>query len=304
MGLSVAVHGSSSWLMTHGSLLIDKMNLIKCIDEMRDWSSAQRRGGKRIAFVPTMGALHEGHLSLIDEGKRRCDVVVVSIYVNPTQFAANEDLSKYPRDLDGDLEKCRNRGTDAVFFPSNEMMYGQNYHTYVTVGDITSKLCGASRPTHFRGVATVVAKLFNIVEPDVAVLGEKDFQQLSVIRRMVADLNMPIEIVGAPIVRESDGLAMSSRNAYLSREEREAATSLHRSLNAAESMISAGELSVGSLIARVSETITSAGLARIDYVKFVDPETFEDLKEFRRPALLALAVFFGKTRLIDNRLFE
>ncbi len=282
------------------------MQIFHTISEMRAWSNAEKLAGRRIAFVPTMGALHEGHLSLLREGRMRGDRLVLSIYVNPTQFAPAEDLAKYPRDLEGDLAKARAEGTDAVFVPNDAMMYPERFQTYVTVEEVTKSLCGASRPKHFRGVSTVVAKLFNIVQPDTAIFGEKDFQQLVVIRRMVLDLNMPVDIVGCPIVREPDGLAMSSRNKYLSAEERAAALSLNRSLIEAGRMIESGEKRADSILARVRSFIEDEGkgLMRIDYASIVDAETLRDLAQIKQPALLALAAFAGKTRLIDNRCFR
>lgn len=271
---------------------------------MRAWSLSQRRQGKEIAFVPTMGALHEGHLSLLREGKRRCDALALSIYVNPAQFAPTEDLDEYPRDLEGDLAKAKGCGVDAVFLPNDEAMYPGGYQTYIAVEGVTKNLCGASRPTHFRGVATIVVKLFNIVMPDAAIFGEKDFQQLVVIRRMVKDLNMPIEIIGHPIVREEDGVAMSSRNAYLSRKERAAARSINRSLIHAQKMIDSGTADVEGMLRAARDAIEATGILRTDYIKLVDADTLEDLKKFERPALLAIAAFAGKTRLIDNRLFS
>lgn len=288
------------------------MQIFKSVNEMRTWSAAQRAAGRRIAFVPTMGALHDGHMALLREGARRCDALVLSIYVNPTQFGPDEDLKKYPRDIDGDLEKAKICGTEAVFMPSDEMMYPEGYRTYITVEGVTKNLCGASRPTHFRGVATVVAKLFNIVMPDVAIFGEKDYQQLVVIRRMVSDLNIPVEIVGHPIVREDDGLAMSSRNKYLSPAERSAARSLSRSLEEAQAMVGRGETDIGTILEHVRRTIESTGIPRVEYAKIVDADTIEDLHAFRRPALptagrpgpalLAVAAQVGPARLIDNRL--
>ena len=271
-------------------------------DDVREWSRGERAAGRRVAFVPTMGALHEGHLSLVREGKRVAESVVVSIYVNPTQFGPNEDLARYPRDVEGDLAKLSSAGADAVFMPDDDAMYPAGAQTFVTVEKISKPLCGLSRPGHFRGVATVVAKLFMMVEPDVAIFGEKDFQQLALIRTMVRDLSVPVEIVGCPIVREKDGLAMSSRNAYLSKEERAAALSLSRSLGIARAMANAGERDAAKILAAVRKEIEGTGLARIDYAEIVDPETLDTLKEILRPSLLALAVFFGKTRLIDNAL--
>lgn len=277
------------------------MLIFKTSQQMQLWSLSQKRRGKTIAFVPTMGALHEGHLALIDDTRKRCDLCVISIYVNPAQFGPNEDFNKYPRDTERDLALAKERRTDAVFLPANEEIYPAGYQTFVNVGEVTKPLCGASRPGHFRGVATVVAKLFNIVLPDVAIFGEKDFQQLVVIKRMVRDLNFPIEIVGHPIVREKDGLAMSSRNRYLSGEERAAALSIFKSLGEAERMVKNGEKNASRIISKVKATIESNNIMRIDYVNIVNPETLIDISEITRPSLLAIAAFAGKTRLIDNR---
>ncbi len=280
------------------------MKTFDTIDRMRSFSRTARREGKRIAFVPTMGALHEGHLSLMREGKRHADYLVVSIYVNPTQFGPNEDLAAYPRNLAGDLDQVRSVGGDAVFLPTDAIMYPEGAQTRIDVPDIARHLCGASRPGHFSGVATVVAKLFHIVEPDIALFGEKDFQQLAVIRRMVQDLGLPVEIVGCPIVREADGLAMSSRNRYLSPQERTAATSLSRALDRAGEMIGAGETSAKRILGEVREIIEATGIPRIDYATLVDPETLEEIPTVQKDALLALAAFVGPARLIDNRLFD
>lgn len=278
------------------------MRTFTAIEEMRAWSMEQRRLGRRIAFVPTMGALHEGHLKLLREGRRRGDALVLSIYVNPTQFGPAEDFSRYPRDADGDLAEASREGVDAVFLPTDAVMYPQGSQTFVTVEEVEKPLCGASRPGHFRGVATVVAKLFGIVAPDAAIFGEKDFQQLVVIRRMVADLNIPVEIVGHPIVREADGLAMSSRNRYLSAEERRAALSLPASLAEGRRLIAGGEADCGRILARIRETIGEARIVRIDYASIVDAETLGEIRTVRPPALIAVAAFVGKTRLIDNAL--
>ncbi|MFA5810884.1 MAG: pantoate--beta-alanine ligase [bacterium] len=281
------------------------MQIAHTINEMRAWSQTQRTAGRRIAFVPTMGALHGGHLSLLREGKKRGDSLVLSIYVNPAQFSLTEDLAKYPRDLDGDLAKARAEGVNAVFLPTDAVMYPERYQTCVLVEQVTKSLCGESRPTHFRGVTTVVAKLFNIVQPDAAIFGEKDFQQLVAIKTMARDLDMPVEIVGCPIVREADGLAMSSRNKYLSAVERSAALALNKSLAQADGMIRTGETDSMKILSRVRSFIEDEGkgLVRLDYAKIVDAETLTDLPEIKRPALLALAAFVGKTRLIDNRAF-
>ncbi len=280
------------------------MEIFKTAEEMQEWSKARRKKGATIALVPTMGALHEGHLSLIREAKHRADTLVCSIYVNPAQFGPGEDLSRYPRDIENDLKKIRELKTDAVFLPTDEVMYPKGYQTYVTVEEATKYLCGASRPGHFRGVATVVLKLFNIVMPGVAIFGEKDYQQLVVVHRMVKDLNLPVEIVGLPTVREKDGLAMSSRNKYLSAEDRKAALSISQSLAKAEVMVRKENRDLKEIIKAVRDTLFAAKKVHIDYVKICDPETLEDLKSFRLPALLAIAVFVGPTRLIDNRLLK
>ncbi len=280
------------------------MKVIKTTNDMRAWSQEQKLNDKRIAIVPTMGALHEGHFSLIRHAKKISDVTVLTIYVNPTQFEPSEDLDKYPKMLEQDLGHAKKLFVDVVFLPSDETMYPDGYQTYVTVDKVTEHLCGESRPNHFRGVATVVAKLFNAVLPDVAIFGEKDFQQLLVIKTMVRDLDMAVEIIGSPIVREADGLAMSSRNKYLSDEERVAARSLNQSLGVAEKMIDAGETSIKKILFEVTDRIKAESIPKIDYVKLVDPETLEDLTEFCRPALLAIAAKVGPARLIDNRLFE
>lgn len=280
------------------------MHIFHSIDEIRTWSRTEREHGRSIAFVPTMGALHEGHLSLMREGSRLANRLAVSIYINPTQFGPTEDLGKYPRTLEQDLKACASLGVDAAFIPSDPLMYPEGFQTFVDVTSITKTLCGASRPEHFRGVSTVVMKLFNIVSPDIAVFGEKDFQQLVVIRRMVKDLDMPVRIVGCPIVREEDGVAMSSRNQYLSASERTAAQSLSAALGAAQRMIEEGEKRARVIVDEARRIITSHKPMRIDYVKIVDAETLEELDTIQRPALLALAAFAGPTRLIDNRCFR
>lgn len=280
------------------------MDIIRTIEGMRRFSAECRREGLKIALVPTMGALHGGHLALIREGKKRADRSVLSIYVNPAQFGPSEDLSKYPRDIDGDLAKARECNVDAVFLPSDDEMYPKGHLTYVHVEELSKNLCGQARPGHFKGVTTVVANLFNIIGPDIAVFGEKDFQQLVVIKRMAGDLNFPVEIIGHPIVREADGLAMSSRNAYLSRRERDAALVLSRSLATAEVMINKGETDVREILAQVRGVLQSGGMVRVDYAKIVDAQNLTDLAKFKRPALLALAAFVGKTRLIDNMVFR
>ena len=279
------------------------MIVIEQAREMQRYAEALRRKGKRIVFVPTMGFLHRGHLSLMEDGKQRGDCLVTSIYVNPTQFGPAEDLDKYPRDFDTDCRLCRGVGVDAIFFPSNGEMYPEHYQTYVDLGGVTQNLCGLSRPGHFRGVATVCAKLFNLVKPHVAVFGKKDFQQLVVIRRMVADLNMDLEIVGLDTVREPDGLAMSSRNTYLKPEERESALSLSRGLKLAQEMYAAGERDAGVIIAAVSRFIAGHPHAKIDYVKICDTTTMKDVSRLDGECVMALAVRVGAARLIDNSVF-
>jgi len=281
-----------------------RMDIITTVREMQDFSETLRLQGKRIAFVPTMGYLHEGHLQLMKEGKTRGDCLVASIYVNPTQFGPNEDLEKYPRDFERDERLARNAGVDVIFYPSNAQMYPEPYRTYVTVEGITENLCGLTRPIHFRGVATVCAKLFNIVKPHTAVFGKKDFQQLAVIKKMVADLNMNIEIIGIPTVREPDGLAMSSRNAYLKEDERESALSLSRSLKLASELFERGEKSAEKIRGAVRDFIEGHPGARIDYVKICDVETMADVGFVEaHGSVLALAVWVGTPRLIDNYVF-
>lgn len=251
-------------------------------------------------FVPTMGYLHEGHLSLVRRAREENERVAVSIFVNPTQFGANEDLSNYPRALQRDLDMLRAAHADLVFTPSDADMYPPGFQTYVSVGDVAKTLEGASRPTHFQGVATVVAKLFNIVQPARAYFGQKDAQQVAVLRQMIADLNFNLELIVCPTVREPDGLAMSSRNKYLSTEERQAATVLSRALSAAQAAFRAGERRGDALRAAMTVTVAQEKLARLDYASVADPMTMVELEEISTPALLSLAVFVGKTRLIDN----
>lgn len=275
------------------------MKIIKTISEMQEWSDAERGAGRSVGCVPTMGYLHEGHLSLIEECARLTDKVVMTLFVNPTQFSPEEDLSQYPRDFDGDLEKAGGAGAHVVFFPSANEMYQEGYQTYVTVEDVSADMEGVSRPVHFRGVATVVTKLFQAVRPRVAIFGEKDFQQLKVIERMVRDLNMGVRIVGMPTVRDPDGIAMSSRNTYLSGEERERALSISRALFAARKAVEKGERGVGVLVEAATKTITEAGLD-IDYVRVRDTETLKPIENIERPARMLIAARAGKTRLIDN----
>ena len=271
---------------------------------MQEFSEGSRLKDKIIALVPTMGFLHQGHLELMEEGKKRADILIISIFVNPTQFGVGEDLEKYPRDMKRDKDLAEGVSVDIIFAPSASEMYPKGYQTYVNVEDVTRNLCGVSRPTHFRGVTTVVAKLFNTVKPHIAIFGEKDFQQLVTIRQMVKDLNFDIEIVGIPTVREKDGLAMSSRNAYLTPEERKAALSLNQAISKARDLFKSGERISESILREVKKRIESESLTDIDYVKICDSQTLEYIKEIDRDAVLAMAVKVGRTRLIDNCTFE
>ncbi|WP_434345514.1 pantoate--beta-alanine ligase [Myxococcus virescens] len=276
--------------------------VLKTIADVKDWTAGLRREGHRLALVPTMGFLHEGHLSLIREGRRRADVVAVSIFVNPTQFGPKEDLSRYPRDFEGDVAKCISAGAQVIFAPAGpEVMYPQGYQTYVEVTDVSQGLCGARRPGHFRGVATVVTKLLTLFRPEVALFGEKDYQQLQVIRALNQDLHLGADIVGMPTVREPDGLAMSSRNAYLSSEERQRALALSRGLKAAQALLREGTRESEPLVAAVRRELEAAGL-REDYVELVDAERLTPLASVApgQPARLLVAAFSGTTRLIDN----
>jgi pantoate--beta-alanine ligase len=280
------------------------MQIIEAISAMRSWSEAERAAGRRIAFVPTMGFLHQGHLSLVRDGRRRGDSLVVSIFVNPKQFSPNEDYAAYPRDLERDRTLLEREGVDVVFCPSASEIYPDGFQTSVAVDELGAPLCGASRPGHFRGVATVVAKLFNIVRPHLAVFGQKDFQQLQIIRRLVRDLNFDIEIVAHPTVRDQDGLALSSRNNYLDAAERQAALCLSRSLRLAASLVQNGERAGTRILAAVVGEITREPRVRIDYAELRHPETLQKIERIEAPALLALAVWIGKARLIDNAILE
>ena len=266
---------------------------------MSAWSEAARGRGERIALVPTMGALHRGHLSLLAEARRRAQKLVLSIFVNPMQFGPQEDLAKYPRDLPGDLAQAASVGCDLAFVPEAASMYGPGFQTAIDVREVSQGLCGARRPGHFVGVATVVCKFFNIVRPHVALFGEKDFQQLVVIRRMVTDLNLPVEVVGLPTVREPDGLALSSRNAYLSPSDRQRAAALFAGLSAAKALVDKGELHVSVLLAAAKSEI-AARVDRIDYLEVRAAEDLQPLDRIDRPAVMLVAAFVGGTRLIDN----
>jgi len=261
-----------------------------------------KRSGKTIGFVPTMGFLHEGHLSLMRLARAQSDVLVVSIFVNPAQFGPNEDLEAYPRDFARDESLCEKEGTDILFYPESRSMYADDASIWVVEESLSAGLCGASRPGHFKGVCTVVAKLFNLVQPDVAVFGEKDAQQLRIIERMVRDLNIPVRILRGPIVREPDGLAMSSRNKYLSPEERVHALCLRRSLDLVSEKAAAGERNVDVLRELIENTIASTNGAEIDYIEFVDDESLRPVSTLHAETLVALAVRIGQTRLIDNRI--
>ncbi|MCP3103769.1 pantoate--beta-alanine ligase [Myxococcus sp. K15C18031901] len=275
--------------------------VLRSVEEVKAWATGLRREGRRLALVPTMGYLHEGHLSLIREGRRRVDAVAASIFVNPTQFGPREDLSRYPRDFEGDLAKCASAGAEAVFAPTPEVMYPSGYQTYVEVTEVSQGLCGARRPGHFRGVATIVTQLLSLFRPDVALFGEKDYQQLQVIRALNRDLHLGAEIVGMPTIREADGLAMSSRNAYLSAEERQRALSLSRGLRAAVMLLQGGTRDAQALVGAVRHELSQAGL-REDYVELVDAERLTPLASVApgQAARLLVAAFSGATRLIDN----
>ena len=274
-----------------------QMMIVSTLQELR---TAQPLLDRPVGLVPTMGYLHEGHLSLARQARQECRSVAVSIFVNPTQFGPSEDLSKYPRDLERDLQLLETVGVDLVWTPTPEIMYPPGFQTWVEVQEVTKPLEGAQRPGHFKGVTTVVSKLFNAVGPDKAYFGQKDAQQAAVIRRMTADLNFPIEIIVCPTVREPDGLAMSSRNVYLDSDQRRAATVLYRSLSAAQAAFGKGERDAGKLREIVQQTVASEPLAQLQYVSCADYATLQELDQVRGKALLSMAVFFGKTRLIDN----
>jgi pantoate--beta-alanine ligase len=276
------------------------MKIARTVKEMRAGLREKPSAGKSLGLVPTMGALHEGHLSLVRAAKAACDAVAVSIFVNPLQFGPQEDLAKYPRDFEGDCQQLAREGVDFLFAPSVEEMYPPTSTTYVEVEGLSTKLCGGSRPGHFRGVATVVGKLFHIVEADQAFFGQKDAAQVAVLRRMVKDLNFPVEIVVCPIVREPDGLAMSSRNAYLSPQERKSALLLYRSLTEVERRFAQGERNPADLIAVGKSVLAQEPAVRLDYFSIVDPDTLTPVVELAGKTLVAVAAFVGSTRLIDN----
>ncbi|HPW68416.1 MAG: pantoate--beta-alanine ligase [Deltaproteobacteria bacterium] len=280
------------------------MEIIREIPAMKDWVRTVRKKGETICLVPTMGYLHKGHLDLMRMGRPLADHLVISIFVNPAQFGAGEDLATYPRDLPRDTELAGSVGVECIFCPGAEAMYPQGYCTYVDMEDITEGLCGASRPGHFRGVATVVAKLFNIIEPDIAIFGEKDCQQLAVLRKMVEDLNMNVRVLAHPTVREDDGLAMSSRNKYLSAEQRKSALVLSRALVHARRRVEQGERSAEVLKAEAVRMIEQTSESAVDYVQIVDPVLLKPVERIEGCAVMALAVRVGATRLIDNMTLE
>jgi pantoate--beta-alanine ligase len=280
------------------------MEIVSDPRDMQAVSLAWRKLGQQIAFVPTMGFFHEGHLSLMRYGRQHGDRLVVSLFVNPTQFGPSEDLDRYPRDLAKDSALAREVGVDVLYTPAAADMYPLGYQTYVTVEDLSQPMCGATRPGHFRGVATVVLKLFHQVLPHLALFGEKDYQQLAVIKRMVADLNVPVEVMGRPIVREADGLAMSSRNSYLSPEERRSALVLFQALTRARDLASSGETKADKILTEVNQMISQTPNTRLDYVVLVDPDTLNPVNTIRDSARLAVAAWVGGTRLIDNMLLE
>lgn len=276
------------------------MKVISSIEEIKKI----KRYNISIGFVPTMGYLHEGHISLIKKAREENDIVITSIFVNPTQFGPNEDFEKYPRDESRDLQKCEENGCDIVFLPQVDEMYPDSFLTFVQVEELGKGLCGKSRPTHFRGVTTVLTKLFNIVKPDRAYFGQKDAQQLVIVKKMVEDLNMDVEIIGCPIVREADGLAISSRNTYLSPEERNDALFLNKSLKLAKNLIENGEKNISIIKNEMKKTILSGNNNSIDYIEFVDTKTLNPVSEIKDKVLIAIAVKVGKTRLIDNIVVE
>lgn len=276
------------------------MIVVNKIIEVREFTKKYIINQESIGFVPTMGFLHEGHKSLIDKARKENDKVIVSIFVNPTQFGVGEDLDAYPRDLERDLELCRNADVDMVFVPQTAEIYFKDTTTKISMETLSEELCGKSRPVHFGGVCTVVAKLFNIVNPTRAYFGEKDAQQLAIIKRMVRDLNFDVEIIGCPIIREQDGLAKSSRNTYLSEEERKAAIILHKSLEIAKTIIENGERNVSIIIENIERVIKSEKLAKIDYIEVVDSKSIQKIEVIEEDILVAIAIYIGKTRLIDN----
>lgn len=280
------------------------MNIVKTISEVRNEVKNWKKQGLSVGLVPTMGYLHEGHKSLIERACKENDKVVVSVFVNPTQFGPGEDLATYPRDIQRDAALCEDAGAALIFNPEPEEMYFDDFHTYVTMESLSEELCGKTRPIHFRGVCTVVSKLFHIVTPDRAYFGQKDAQQLAIIKRMVRDLNFDIEIVGCPIVREADGLAKSSRNTYLNPEERKAALVLSKAVGLGQELIQKGERNADVIVEKMKQLIEEEPLAKIDYVQAVDAISIQPVAEIKGTVLVAMAVYIGKTRLIDNFIYE
>ena len=280
------------------------MKIAQTVLEARALCPAFRAQGRRLGLVPTMGALHEGHLSLVRAARAKTDAVAVSIFVNPTQFGPNEDFAKYPRNFERDCELLEREGAALIFAPSAEEMYGKGSATWVEVEGLSDRLCGKSRPGHFRGVGTVVAKLFQIIQPDTAFFGQKDAAQVAIIRRIVRDLNIPVGIEVCPIVRDPDGLALSSRNAYLTPEERKSALTLHRALKRVEVLFGRGERDTAALLSAATKELSGEPGVRVDYFEIVDPDTLEPQPTINREVLVAVAGFVGKTRLIDNILLE
>jgi len=280
------------------------MKIIHTVKEVKEIVNEWKKENKTIGFVPTMGYLHNGHKSLIDRAVKENEKTVVSIFVNPIQFGPNEDLESYPRDMERDSKLCEEAGVDLIFAPDKDEMYGESFYSFVGVNTLTEELCGKSRPVHFQGVCTVVTKLFNIVTPDHAYFGQKDAQQLAIIKRMVKDLNMNLEVIGCPIVREEDGLAMSSRNTYLNQEERKAALILKNTLDAATKLIKVNVTDTEELLKKLRTHIELEPLAKIDYIEVVDTLTMKPVKEVNEDSMIAMAVYIGKTRLIDNMLIS
>lgn len=276
------------------------MKTVKSVCEVKEYVKELRRKGKNIGFVPTMGYLHAGHLSLVRESVRRCDCTVVSIFVNPTQFAPNEDFNKYPRNIQSDIEILEKEGVDLIFIPGDGEMYPEGYQTYVEVKNLQDRLCGGSRPNFFKGVCTIVLKLFNIVTPDISFFGQKDAQQVVILKKMVCDLNLDVKIEALPIIREKSGLALSSRNEYLDKKQKKAALCLSRSLIRAREMVETGEKNVALVLKSIKTEIESEPLARIDYIEIVDSESLQPVNQINDKMLIAVAVFINNVRLIDN----
>lgn len=280
------------------------MEIIRTVKEMKEFSSRSRKAGKTIAFVPTMGYFHEGHLRLMRDARTKGDLVIVSLFVNPTQFGPKEDFKNYPRDFERDRKMAENAGVDVLFVPEASDMYPPDHQTVVRVEKVTQNLCGRSRPTHFQGVTTVVSMLFEIVMPHVAIFGQKDYQQLITIQQMVRDLHLSVEVLGMPTVREADGLAMSSRNAYLLPDERKAALSLYRSLQKAKDLLQKEERSADRIVREIKEILQSEPLVKVDYIQICDAQTLQDVDRIEGDVVIALAAYLGKTRLIDNLVYR